>query len=201
MDSILERHILLALAWIIFCFLHSLLASHRLKKWLQFRMRNKFIYYRAFYSVFALLSFTFIIFLLLETGSYLLFSGNWVSWIIGGMIGLTGIAIMVNSLKKYIFNVHGINRLIGKEKTELIETGIHAWVRHPLYLGTFLFIWGLWLILPFMSLLIVNLIVTIYTLIGIRFEEQKLELEFGEKYISYKQKTPMIIPGSGRKLP
>ena len=67
-------------------------------------------------------------------------------------------------------------------------------VRHPLYFGTFVFIWGFFIVLPYLSLLICNLVVTIYTLIGIRFEEAKLEKEFGESYKQYKAQVPMIIP-------
>jgi protein-S-isoprenylcysteine O-methyltransferase Ste14 len=43
-------------------------------------------------------------------------------------------------------------------------------------------------------LFIADLIITIYTLIGLRFEEKKLEKEFGLAYEIYKQKVPMIIP-------
>jgi protein-S-isoprenylcysteine O-methyltransferase Ste14 len=71
-------------------------------------------------------------------------------------------------------------------------------VRHPLYAGTFIFIWGLFILVPSLSLLISNTIITIYTLIGLRFEEQKLEKEFGDAYKTYKQKVPMIIPKFSR---
>jgi len=60
--------------------------------------------------------------------------------------------------------------------------------------GTFLFIWGLFIFMPYASLLISNLIITCYTLIGIRFEEQKLLREFGQPYEEYKKRVPKIIP-------
>ena len=71
---------------------------------------------------------------------------------------------------------------------------IHKLVRHPLYLGTFTFIWGLWLLFPTLSLLIANFIITVYTLIGIRFEEKKLVELFGENYTRYQQSVPKILP-------
>ena len=37
-------------------------------------------------------------------------------------------------------------------------------------------------------------IITIYTLIGLKWEEKKLEREFGEAYRMYKQQVPMIFP-------
>jgi protein-S-isoprenylcysteine O-methyltransferase Ste14 len=69
-------------------------------------------------------------------------------------------------------------------------------VRHPLYLGTFLFIWGAWLIIPLVSFGITNVVITLYTLIGIHFEERKLVEEFGQSYISYSRQVPKIIPFS-----
>jgi protein-S-isoprenylcysteine O-methyltransferase Ste14 len=39
------------------------------------------------------------------------------------------------------------------------------------------------------------LALTVYILIGISFEEQKLLREFGEEYASYGSVTPMLIPG------
>ena len=93
-------------------------------------------------------------------------------------------------------SLSGLKSLVQPEnnKAELMITDIHRYVRHPLYLGTFIFIWGLWLTLPYLSLLISNAIITIYTLIGIGLEEKKLELLFGESYKSYKKRVPKILP-------
>ena len=72
--------------------------------------------------------------------------------------------------------------------------GFHRYVRHPLYLGTFITIWAGFLLLPLISLLISNAIITIYTLIGIELEEKKLILEFGEDYREYQNRVPRLIP-------
>jgi len=89
----------------------------------------------------------------------------------------------------------GLKGLIeNRTNNELMITGIHKIVRHPLYAGTFIFIWGLLVIFPVASLLIADTIITLYTLIGLRFEEMKLEREFGEAYKSYKRNVPMLIP-------
>ncbi len=90
----------------------------------------------------------------------------------------------------------GLRSIITEDKntSELIITGIHKYVRHPLYLGTFIFIWGLLLLIPLLSLLISNTVITIYTLIGIKFEEEKLIEEFGQSYIEYKNEVPKLLP-------
>jgi protein-S-isoprenylcysteine O-methyltransferase Ste14 len=77
--------------------------------------------------------------------------------------------------------------------------GIHRYVRHPLYLGTFLAIWGGFLMYPVLSLFVSNIVITLYTLIGIRFEEKKLVQEFGPAYEKYKEQVPKLIPALKRK--
>ena len=109
--------------------------------------------------------------------------------VIGGLI-------MLLCIKKYFLSLSGLKSLVAEEivANELRIDGVHQYVRHPLYFGTFVFIWGLLLLFPYLSLLIANSIITIYTLIAIRFEEQKLVDEFGEAYIKYKNNVPMILP-------
>jgi methanethiol S-methyltransferase len=52
----------------------------------------------------------------------------------------------------------------------------------------------LFLLLPYLSLLIANSIITVYTLIGIGLEEKKLVNEFGESYSNYQASVPKLIP-------
>ena len=107
---------------------------------------------------------------------------------------------MLISIKKYFLSISGIKTLVTEESpsNELRIDGVHKYVRHPLYLGTFLFIWGLFILFPYVSLLIANSIITIYTLIGIVFEEQKLQKEFGAAYTDYQKQVPKIIPSFKR---
>ena len=126
-----------------------------------------------------------------------LFQPNSISYVLGIATALVGLVIMGICIKKYFAQLSGLKTLfIDEVKTgnTLIITGIHRFVRHPLYAGTFIFIWGLFIFMPYSSLLISNFIITIYTLIGIGFEEKKLIGEFGDQYREYKRKVPMIIP-------
>ena len=76
---------------------------------------------------------------------------------------------MILCIKNYFLSLSGLKSLLNESySNELIIKGVHRYVRHPLYLGTFAFIWGLWLLLPTVSFLIVNVIITTYTLVGIR---------------------------------
>src|SRR5882724_486658 len=76
-------------------------------------------------------------------------------------------------------------------EVEVLELGgLHRYVRHPLYLGTLLSVWGLFLFFPLLSNLLACIMITLYTLLGIRLEEKKLLLQFGETYASYRRKVP-----------
>ena len=90
----------------------------------------------------------------------------------------------------------GLRQLLLPEDTKpprLVIDGLYRYVRHPLYTAGLLIIW----LLPILSwnLLALNLGLTAYIFIGAHFEEQKLLMEFGEAYATYRNHTPMLIPG------
>jgi len=41
---------------------------------------------------------------------------------------------------------------------------------------------------------LINVVLTVYVVIGTKLEEKKLVLEYGDKYIKYQQEVPMLIP-------
>jgi len=192
----LQQHLLLGVMWIIFCVLHSVLANGKLKKGIAYRAPRFFKNYRFYYTVFAFASLGTVLYYQLQLSSPLLFSSSQAISIIGWAVMVIGGLIMLLCIKKYFLSLSGLKSLVAEEivANELRIDGVHQYVRHPLYFGTFVFIWGLLLLFPYLSLLIANSIITIYTLIAIRFEEQKLVDEFGEAYIKYKNNVPMILP-------
>jgi protein-S-isoprenylcysteine O-methyltransferase Ste14 len=102
---------------------------------------------------------------------------------------------MFISLKKYFFLLSGIRAIYEvSPPPELKVEGIHQYVRHPLYSGTILFVWGLFFIFPLLTNLIAVILLTLYVLIGIQFEEKKLLLEFGNAYRNYIENVPMLVP-------
>jgi len=191
----LNSHLILATGWSLFCALHSVFASSTFKQWAARNMGARYKYYRLYYSFFAVLSFAAILIYLLNINSYRLFTTTRLTIISGIAVAAAGIAIMSVCVGKYFMQLSGLKGLIhNKTNNELMITGVHKVVRHPLYAGTFIFIWGLLILFPSLSLFISDAIITLYTLIGLRFEEKKLEREFGEAYRAYKEKVPMIIP-------
>jgi protein-S-isoprenylcysteine O-methyltransferase Ste14 len=74
----------------------------------------------------------------------------------------------------------------------LVTSGAYRYVRHPLYSAGIAFIW----LLPVMTVnvLAINIVLTMYVVVGAFFEERKLRREFGREYTDYAAVTPMFIP-------
>lgn len=185
----------LALGWIGYGAIHSILASIKCKDF--FERKAPFIaqHYRLLYLLIASITLVMMAFLFWETPRFLLWEQTLNFQIPGIILIISGSIIMGIIIRKYFRTTKNINDLIyDKNVPELFEKGLHSYVRHPLYLGTFLLIWGFFLLFPYGSLLVTNVIITLYTLLGIVYEEKKLIRVFGEKYARYKKEVPMIFP-------
>jgi len=127
--------------------------------------------------------------------SFYLASFPLLKYLVGLTVGIPGVILMVVCIRKYFFNLSGVKVLFDNDKEARLETGgIHAFVRHPLYLGTLAMLWSIFLFFPLLSNLLACLSITVYTLIGIRLEERKLLKVFGDEYAAYRRRTPMLIP-------
>ena len=191
----LIEYILLILAWLLFGIFHSVLAALWFKNMIMRASGSLFKYYRLFYSLFSILCLGVV---LVYQDSiqpvYLWVRSVWDS-ICAYVMVVPGLLIMAASIQKYVTSVYGLKILVNRVDLPLLETrGLHSMVRHPLYLGTLMTIWALFLLFPTLANLIACGTITFYTLIGIRFEERKLLIQFGSAYVDYKDRVPMLIP-------
>ena len=191
----LVNHLILAALWIVYVVLHSALAGLRVKAWMQKKLGRNYKHYRLAYTLFAFVFLIASIWYQVSVSTIRFYKPSFLLVIAGYLVAITGFGIMLTCIKKYFMGLSGLRSLF-QETTypELIISGIHRHVRHPLYLGTFIFIWGLAVLFPYLSLLIANAVITVYTLIAIKYEEDKLVKEFGEQYTIYQKTVPKIIP-------
>lgn len=42
--------------------------------------------------------------------------------------------------------------------------------------------------------IVINVVLTVYVIVGTKLEERKLVLEYGDRYIKYQREVPMLIP-------
>ena len=190
-----------ALLWLSFGFVHSLLARASSKRLL------KPLFGRAYRFSYNLLSTLHIGLVII--GGQLVLGENSVRFELGdGFIILAaacqvaGVVVIVLGLTQYdLGRFGGITQLFGDDLVEDEEplhiTGWHRYVRHPLYLGAYLYLLGgavsefglqtaLWGCL--------------YLWIGTWFEERSLVNLYGRAYIEYKEKVPAILPFRGRAI-
>ena len=191
-----------ALLWISFGFVHSLLARAPVKRLLQPLFGRA---YRVIYNLFSALYIGLVL-----IGGQIVLGGNSVNFEIGDELAflaiatqLTGIVIILFSLTQYdLGRFSGTTQLfrsgsITADEEPLHITGMHRYVRHPLYLGAYLYLLGgavnefgfqtaLWGCL--------------YLFIGTWFEERSLVAQYGHAYVEYKEKVPAIIPFKWRAI-
>ena len=79
------------------------------------------------------------------------------------------------------------------ETGNLDTTGILGITRHPWYLAAIMLIWTAHSSLD-VHTLIMNVILTIYLIVGTIIEERKLVMEYGEDYRRYQEKVSRLIP-------
>jgi methanethiol S-methyltransferase len=191
----LVSHLQLSLAWVIYFFLHSLLAHLLVKNWLRKKMGASYKYYRLVYSLIALALLLPPVYLLLATPSVKFWDLSLLTGLPAAVLTGAGLAGMIICLKKYVGSPEGFRDLFYEGmKPDLQVEGLHRFVRHPLYLSTFICLGGIFLFFPYLSCLIVYLLTIAYVLVAIPLEEAKLIGLYGERYINYRKTVGALWP-------
>jgi len=191
-----------ALLWVGFGVVHSVLASTSAKRILHPLFGR---YYRLSYNLFSAL----------HIGLILLAGREWLGdnsahLNLASQLDITivacrwvGIGIILAALTQYDLGLFGgLTQLrrgsnSSNDEESLHVTGLHRYVRHPLYLGAYCYLWGgaadefglqtaLW--------------GSLYLFVGTWFEERKLISMYGRYYVEYREKVPAILPIRGRAI-
>ena len=193
-------YLLLAILWITWCALHSLLISHWVVTRLKGHFGDSYRYYRLFFNIISILTLLPVLLYssTLHLEPFFTWSGAWRP--VQLFLALGALALFYGGGRHYdMFQFLGTRQIAEHESkgglTEsggLDTSGILGVVRHPWYSGGILIIWAR----PVdTAVLITNLVLTTYFVIGAILEERKLVTEFGEEYREYQQKVPMLFPG------
>ena len=195
--------IVYALAWFSFGIGHSLLAGAQVKARLAPALGP---WYRIAYNAFAVLHLAAVVL----AGNWLLADAAPFALPAAARAGLTGVSILglvivLLALRDYdlgrfvgITQIRNHKRGIAAPDDEPLHTGgFHAWVRHPLYAGTYLILWGNAQD-PFG--LATAVWGSAYLAIGTMFEERRLLKLYGDAYRRYRAKVPALIPWRGKAV-
>lgn len=182
-------------------FLHSFLASHLSKKWAE-RVFGQAArrFYRLVYILFALVSLLPLLALVRVLPDQAIYALP-LPWLLISMLvqGLAGLGLMAAVSQTDPWSFIGLRQISTAPALsstlgsgELVTSGLYRYVRHPIYTFTLLAIW----MFPLVSwnILAVMIGLTVYIFVGIYFEERKLIAEFGQAYVDYRARTPVLLP-------
>ncbi len=187
----------LAAFWFFYFILHSVFATVLVKNRF-FSMGISPIKYRLAYNIMALVMLIPIVIYSSAMYSEYVITPNKLTKYTGLLLAGWGLVIARVAFKSYDMKAFlGLHNL--EKENEFTTSGLLKYVRHPVYSGSILGIIGYFLYSPKLSTLISSIMIIIYFLVGIRFEEKKLIGQFGQAYLDYKKKTPMLIPRFKRK--
>ncbi|MFX1394427.1 MAG: methyltransferase family protein [Promethearchaeota archaeon] len=80
------------------------------------------------------------------------------------------------------------------KEIKLVKTGIYAYIRHPMYIGTpLIFIAFILLSMSLISIIPLAICIILFNIV-MKFEEKGLEKIFGQEYSEYKKKVHRWIP-------
>jgi protein-S-isoprenylcysteine O-methyltransferase Ste14 len=193
----------LAVGWLAYAALHSLLAALTVKAYVTGRWPGFAPWYRLAYNAAALL-----LVLPLAWATYAI-PGEWLwrwtgptAWLANGL-ALAALAGFWFSAGSYDMGEFlGLKPLREKRRDAAEHEGfrispLHRHVRHPWYALGLLLIWTRDMNAP---LLVSAVAITLYFVLGSRLEESKLEAHFGAAYRDYKEKVPGLLPLPWRRL-
>ena len=81
-----------------------------------------------------------------------------------------------------------------EETTQLIQTGLYRYVRHPLYLSLILGGFGVMMKKPAGLQVLLSIVNFLALYITARIEEREMIRKFGQEYVDYMKKSKMFFP-------
>ena len=199
--SPLALHLFYAALWLSFGLGHSILADARVKARLKPLFRAG---YRLAYNLFAV----FHVLLVIGAGWWLLgdgaaFDRASLLRILQGGASLAGAGVLLVALFSYdLGRFAGTAQLRASAQGKFLDdeeplhmSGPHRYVRHPIYAGAFLLLWGR-IVDEFT--LATALWASLYLWIGAAFEDRRLIARFGESYARYRDAVPAFVPWKGQ---
>lgn len=200
---------LLALFWLAYFVIHSVLASLRVKRWFARRHPASVRLYRLGFNLVSLILLLPILWQMNRAPGPILWTwSGWAAWL-GNALALAALAGFAASLRDYDGQAFlGLRQMRAErsprspvdatENTEEFRLSpFHRFVRHPWYFFSLVLIWtrdmnG--------AMLVSAILLTLYFWIGSRLEEQKLMACHGDVYRRYTQLVPGLIPRPGKSL-
>lgn len=193
----------LLLGWLAYALLHSLLAAFGVKAAIGRRWPAFMPWYRLAYNLIAVAALLPLAWLVHAT------PGDWLwRWTGGGAWLANGLALAACAGFVFSARYYDMGEFIGLRQLRehaprvdrpggFVVSPFHRFVRHPWYCFGLVLVWTRDMT-P--ALLLSALAITLYFVVGSRFEERKLLALHGEKYRRYRARVPALFPLPGKML-
>lgn len=188
----------LIIATVLFYILHSVLAANTVKRWAREHLGLD-RWYRALYTLVSTGLFAWVVIAYRATPVQTLVATGTLLDVVGWSLMIGGSALSLLAVMRF-----GSMEFIGifpERPGELIRTGLHGSIRHPIYTGVILALVGWLMVSTTLATLLVVMISMIYLPIGIHLEERKLVERFGDAYLRYRKEVPALVPWPSGKDP
>jgi protein-S-isoprenylcysteine O-methyltransferase Ste14 len=187
------------LLWTAWCAAHSALIAATVTRWVRDRLPTAIRCYRLGYNVISALSLAGVIYHShsVRAEPVMAWEGPWrglqVMLVGGAALLFVGGAWRYDALQWIgLRQLSARSSAGGLTATGALDTaGVLGFVRHPWYTATFALLWARSLSVVD---LLVNLVLTVYLVVGTRLEERKLTDEFGDAYRQYQRRVSMYLP-------
>jgi protein-S-isoprenylcysteine O-methyltransferase Ste14 len=189
--------VILTVYALIWASIHSLLASHAAKGWAKRTFgENTRRWYRLAFNLFAGASLLPLLLLFAALPDTVLYTipSSW-RWLSYAGQGISLFALLWTVLQTSPMHFAGLAQLLDREPADdgpLQLKGLYAYVRHPLYLFSIVLLW----LMPVMTAnrTAINVLASLYFVVGSVFEERKLLQQHGEAYAHYQRHVPRLVP-------
>lgn len=193
------KYVLLCTLWVLWCFLHSFFTTTGVSTWFKVRLGGKSAYYRIVYNllsivtVLPLLSWQWTIAspIVIELSPFLMIFKY-------AALVLSAVVVGGSFFTFDVWEFAGIKQIQKRQqksqgKLVISRHGFYGVVRHPMYLGGFVFLIALMMHAPLAQFLGYG-ILAVYMVVGTIHEDRRLARELGEAYQEYQKEVPMFFP-------
>lgn len=192
--SMLSSALILFAAAIVYALVHSLLAARFFKTWGRRHLPAFDRWWRLAYNVLAAVTLLPVLWLLATLPDRLLYAIDPPIELLMrlGQI-LSMVALVMAVLQSNPLYFAGLAQLLGDAEERgdgLVISGFYAYMRHPLYVFSILFLW----FSPTMTVnqFVVYALATVYFYVGSLHEERRLARTFGNAYERYRRQVPWM---------
>lgn len=119
---------------------------------------------------------------------------SWIFLFTAGYLVIAG-AVTLRKRGRPGENERQSNTLYGFEKTsQLVDTGIYKYIRHPLYASLLFLTWGIFFKNLTIFLLFISLLSTLFLYLTALFDEKECIRVFGDPYREYMKRSSRFVP-------